>query len=236
MKIYYDCIGKYSSAKKYFELPAFLKDKLNLLIVIHLLTFAVYIIVKLDGWLDQPVNGETVKEFIRHFFALSSRAQDFLSQWSISIFTYQFIHLNWGELLLSISMLWLFGHILQNKLAQSRIILYYFILVTISAIVFNLSHLIFPIYSGPGGRMEGAFGGVLGIMTTTVFFYGKIKFHIFRNLYLQLWQIYALAILLSLEVVYKNNIAYILVYICSIYIGIRYAIALSEGRKQNAVS
>ncbi len=223
MKIYAKAIEQNPRAQPSFEMPIELKTGINLLIILHLLLFILYSISGWTGLLQQPWADGTVDDFIRYYLAASSLPDGFQSHWLSSIFTYQFVHFSKGELLLSISMLWLFGHILQSKLGQIKTLMLYFMFVILSAIVFNLSHLIFPIFSGPGGIMEGAFGGTLGIMTITVFLYGKYRLHLSKNIHFPLWKIYVAALLLSFIFVYKHNIAYILVYVSSIYIATQYA-------------
>ena len=205
------------------KVPAGWKSRINQLIAFHFLVFLIYLVSGRTGLLESPLAGGTVSEFIRHSLDLSSRSQDLRAHWWSSIFTYQFVHFRAGELILSMSMLWLFGHILAGTLGMRRVIRLYFISVTVSAIVFILSHLIFPVFSGPNGVMEGAFGGVLGLMTVTVFLYGRHRLHIGHKLQVPLRTVYLAALFLSLILVYKHNIAYILVYVSAIYAGFRYA-------------
>lgn len=236
MRVFYDLIGTSASPKtgRYFELPVIPKDKINVLVFIHVLAFGVYMALWYGGLFPQFMDQDTLHYYTRDILAVSSRAQDLIFSWTTSLFTYQFIHRNAGELVLSVMMLWLFGHILQKKIGQLRVVAFYFILVILSAIVFNVSHLIFPIFSGPGGIMEGAFGGVLGVMTTAVYFYGRARLRVGKKLRFSVWQIYFAAILLSLVCVYKNNIAYILVYISSVWIGFRYARYIDEKKSNKA--
>ncbi len=198
-------LGQTSQTSTSFEFSTGLRSQLNLLILLHILFF-----VALD-------------DRIYSSLAVSSRSQDWPFNWTTSLFTYQFVYLNVGELLLSVSMLWLFGHILKKRVGQWKVIIFYFALAFISALVFNLSHLVFPIFSGPGGFMEGAFGGVLGVMTAGVMLYGRHRFQMGKYISFRLWQVYSFALLLSFMMVYKNNVAYVLVYACNIYLGIKYA-------------
>lgn len=222
MRIYYDYFRQSPRVKKFFELPVGLKDNINLLIFVHLAAFACFLILGGTSLIGHGFANQAIHDQVRDFLALSSRVQDIPHHWLMGLVTYQFIHFRLGELLLSVSMLWLFGHILQHRIGQYKVILYYFALVVISAIVFNLAHVIFPIFAQPGGILDGAFGGVLGVMTTTVYLYGRLRFRFGKSFQVQLWQIYVAALLLSLVLVCKDNIAYILVYASGIYIGIRY--------------
>lgn len=220
-----------SQTSTFFEFSIGLRSLLNLLILLHILFFAVYCIIDWNGLLALPWSDGTIDDQIHKSLAVSSRAQDWPFNWTTSIFTYQFVHFSTGELLLSISMLWLFGHMLKKRVGQWKVIVFYFALACMSALVFNLSHLVFPIFSGPGGFMEGAFGGVLGVMTAGVMLYGGHRFQFGRHISFYLWQVYSIALLFSFMTVYKNNIAYVLVYACSMYVGIKYARRL-EAKKE----
>lgn len=235
MKTYNSNITQQKSTRteKFFELPTGLSTNINLLIVIHLLFFALYLFSGWKGSSGQYWSDGTLNDFVNYDLTAVYSFQNIKWQWFTSIFTYQFVHFNTGEFLLSISMLWLFGNILRNKIGSRRTILLYFAFVVLSAIVYNLSHWIFPVFSGHKGIMDGAFGSVLGIMTTTVFFYGKYRLRISRNITVVLWQIYVVAILLSLVFVCKQNIAYIIVYASSIFMGIKGAEFIKDSGKQN---
>lgn len=219
---------------KFFELPTGVGTNINLLIVIHLLFFALYLFSGWKGSSGQYWSDGTLNDFVNYDLTGVYSLQHIKWQWFTSIFTYQFVHFNTGEFLLSISMLWLFGNMLRNKIGSGRIILLYFAFVALSAIVYNLSHWIFPVFSGHKGIMDGAFGSVLGIMTTTVFFYGKHQLRIGRNITLVLWQIYVIAIVLSLVFVCKQNIAYIFVYASSIGMGIKSAEFIKDSMQQTS--
>ncbi len=206
-----------------FRVSISLRSRINFLILAHLLLFVLYLAGSQSGLPDQSWLNSTLDDFIKYRLTVSSNLEDIAAQWGVGIFTYQFIHFSGGELLLSVSMLWLFGHILQSKIGTWRVILLYFGFSLLSALLFYASHLVFPIFSGPNTIMYGAFGGVLGVMSTTVFLYGKHRLQLNRRLSPALWQIFAAGLLLSFVLVYENNMAYIIVYIGSIYAGCRYA-------------
>ncbi|HRE52365.1 MAG TPA: rhomboid family intramembrane serine protease [Flavitalea sp.] len=219
-------------ANNRFEFSIGLKSRLNLLILLHTLFFAAYYIIDSNGMLASPLAGGTVGDHLRNTLAVSSRPQAWPFNWTTSVFTYQFVHLDAGELLLSVAMLWLFGHLLKKRAGEKKVVLFYFILSIMSALVFNFSHLVFPIFSGPGGFMEGAFGGALGVMTAGVMLCGNRQFRIGKHIRVNLWQVYFVALLISFMTVYKNNMAYVLVYAFNIYMGIKYARIL-ENRETN---
>jgi len=222
MRIYYDAITSHGPGKKSFRLPVGLQDNINLLILIHLLAVGLFVAFGGTSLIGHGFANEALHDRARDFLALSARVQDIPHHWLTSLFTYQFIHFRLGEVLLSVSMLWIFGHILTRRIGQYRVIVYYFTLVVFSAIVFNIAHILFPIFADPSGILDGAFGGVLGIMTTAVVLYGRLVFSFGRSLRFQLWQLYAAALLASLAVVCKDNMAYLLVYAFGIYCGVAY--------------
>lgn len=236
MKVYNSSITqqvKSTKAEKFFELPTGLSTNINLLIIVHLLFFALYLFSGWKGLLGHYWSDGTLNAFVNYDLTAVYNIHNIKWQWFTSIFTYQFVHFTTGEFILSISMLWLFGNMLRNKIGSLKTILLYFAFVALSAIVFNISHWVFPIFSGPRGIMDGAFGGVLGLMTTTIFFYGKHQLYVNRNITFSLWKIYVVAILLSLIFVYKHNIAYIIVYISSIYMGIKCAEFIKKSHLAN---
>lgn len=221
MKIYLNRIG-YSDKAQNFELPVSIKNPINILISIHILFFILYCILDYTGLLqyllDDPFESG---QFIPSTFALSF----YNSGWQyglLSVFTYQFVHSSVGELLLSTMVLWIFGHILSKQIGANKVVMLYVICVLLSAIVFFLSHVVFTVFSGKS-IIEGAFFGVLGVMTTTLVMYKSYQVRVGSNLFIPLWQVVAAVILLSLLFVYKNNMAYILVYGCSIYTGYHFA-------------
>jgi membrane associated rhomboid family serine protease len=215
--------SKTTIREKSLKLPTGLNTNINFLIVIHMLFFALYLFSGHKDLLSQYWSDGTLNTFVNYEIPATYSLQRVNWQWFTSIFTYQFVHFNAGEFLLSITMLWLFGNLLREKIGSHKTILLYFAFVALSAIVYNLSHLLFPIFSGSRGIMDGAFGGVLGIMTTTLFFYGNHQLRLNSNIKLELWKIYVFALLLSLIFVYKHNIAYIIVYVSSIYMGVKSA-------------
>lgn len=209
--------------KNEFTFSIGLGNKINLLILIHFAFFALYLFSGPNGFLGKYWSDGTLNHFVNYDVPTAYSFRQVQWQSFTSIFTYQFVHLNAGEFLLSISMLWLFGNMLRNKIGSLKTIVLYFSFVGLSAIVYNLSHILFPIFSGPRGLLDGAFSGVLGIMSTTVFFYGRHQFRLGTHIKCELWMVYVVAILLSLFFVYEHNIAYIIVYVSGIYMGVKVA-------------
>ena len=228
MKIYLSIIGKPDSEKA-LEVPFTTNSGINMLITAHVLFFILYFAMRAVGLLDYPVLAGTIGDFVRDFLAIPGRTHTLHSGWISGIFIHQFVHFDPFELLLSTSVLWFFGHILQGLLGQRTVIMLYFVTVVLSATAFILSHYVFEIFSGHGTIMEGAFAGALGVMTTTVIFFRSHQVRVFGKIYFALWQIYAVVLLISLLFLFKPSMAYALVYVSSIWIGGQYAISrLSE--------
>lgn len=62
-------------------------------------------------------------------------------------------------------------------------------------------------------------------MTTTLILYRSCQLRVSKNIFIPLWQLYGIVLLASLVLVYKNNMAYVLVYVSSMYNGLRYAVS-----------
>jgi len=215
MKINYSIAGQDPGLHSAMHLHIGLKSKINLLILVHILLYVLF-----TGF------GQDTTGNLASWLAISSA--DMQARGWANVFTYHFIHLSKAEFLLSMSMLWLFGNMLQEKLGQRKVILLYFLSVTLSGVVFMLSHLIFPVFSGNHGMLDGSFSGVLTIMTIAVLLYKSHKLRIGRKILLPVWQIYLLVLLISFAMVYKHNMAYILIYACSIYIGFKMMLPESD--------
>lgn len=231
MKLYYDYLRHGARKHSCLELPVSLGDNINLLIMVHVAAFAVFVALGGTRLIGSGYADQAIHDHVRNFVALSSGIGDFSHHWLTGLFTYQFVHFRMGEVLLSAAMLWLFGHVLQQRIGQTKVVIYYFVLTLLSAMVFNVAHLLFPVFANPGDILYGAFGGVLGVMTTAVFLYGKRELHIRKSFTIPLWAIYAVGIVWSLATVYKNNLAFILLYAFNIYAGVRYGIYLREASR-----
>lgn len=206
------------------SIPAGLNSKINQLIFAHLLFFLLYAIMGWIGLLEQPLADGTVADFVRTNLALSYRVEEMRAHWWISIFTFHFIHSNFLELVLSMGLLWLFGHILKEQIGEQKVVLFYFACAMLSGIVFMFSHFIFEIFSSGTGVMEGAFSGTLGIMTAALAFNRSSRLHIQGNRFIPLWYVFAFGIAISLMFFYQHNMAYILVFVGNLYAGYRYAL------------
>lgn len=224
MKIQLSLVGRQRAAVL-VEAPLGRGSKINTLIWIHIAFFALYAIPWMFGWLHLPVGDGTIADFIDRFVALPEPG---MAAWPGGIITHQFVHFNPVELLLSIFALWFFGHLLSELVGEQKVIILYFATVLVSALVFVLSHYVFRVFSGHGAIMDGAFAGVLGVMTTTVILFRSHSIRVLGKTFVPLWQIYAAVIVVALALLFKPSIAYIFVYICSISFGIHYALRMLE--------
>lgn len=178
------------------------------------------------GWLSSEFSGSTVNELINNSLALSSEKEALTERWTSALFTYPFIHFELGEFVLSMLMLWIFGHILSQRVGVGRVLFLYALFTILAGIAFNVSHIIFPVFSGLGGTMEGAFAPVLGIMSATAVLMNKRRLYIGSVASISLLQLYAFCLLIGLFVACKNNIAYVMAYLICIYAGLLFAIIL----------
>jgi len=183
-----------------------LKVGLQLLILLHFIVFILPLLI-------------TTQDMSR--YVLSSNLEGVISQWW-SVVTHQFVHTGIDELILSMGALWLFGSMLQKRIGGRRVLKLYFISAIISSAVFILAHLIFPTFAGRNHLMEGAFISVLAIMTATVAICGSKQIHIVGSFSVSLWQLYFAVLAISFISIYQHNIACVLTYSSSIFIGIMY--------------
>jgi membrane associated rhomboid family serine protease len=190
-----------------FAKIAQLKFGIQSLILLHFTVFILPLIIK-------------TQDMSR--YVLSSSPEGVISQWW-SVVTHQFVHTGIDELILSMGALWLFGSILQKRTGGRRVLKLYFISAIISSAVFILAHLIFPTFAGRNHLMEGAFISVLAVMTATVAICGSKQIHIVGSFSVSLLQLYLALVAVSFISTYQHNIACVLTYSSSIFIGIMYA-------------
>src|SRR5690606_19157704 len=134
---------------------------LNILILVHVAFFLLYFVAKWMGWLNVQINESTIGNLVNDFLAIPGNAN--YIGWFTGILIHQFVHISPWEVLLSMSVLGFFGHILQASIGERKVIILYLVTIVLSGIAFVLSHRIFQIFSGHGTIMEGAFAGALGV-------------------------------------------------------------------------
>ncbi len=215
-------IAEDNNKRRIIVIPTGLNSEINLLVFAHLVFFLLYIAAEAVGLLEHPVSEGTVADFIRANLGLSYRIGELSSNWWISIFTFQFVHSDFLELMLSMGILWFFGHILKTHIGERKVVALYFACTVLSGIVFLASRLTFKIFSAGTGMMEGAFSGALGVMTAAVVFAGSSKWQVLGTRLIPLWHTSLIAVVLYLLFFYQHNMAYILVLACSIYTGYKY--------------
>lgn len=197
-------------------------SEINLLIYTHALFFLAYHVISMIGVM--PVGEETFTDFVQRSIALPGPAR--LSvYWLFNVFTYQFVHISLFEFAFSMGVLWFFGHLLSGLIGQRQVIVVYLISVTIAAIAFLGSHIVFRIFSGYGTILEGAFAGAFGVMAATVVFLRPYNLRMASNFRVSFLSLTVIILLISLIVIFKYSMAYVFVYAASIYVGARYASA-----------
>lgn len=226
MKIHLSIAGK-SDSEQTIDMSGW-KSGINVLVLIHTFFFLVFTVIQWAGWLDAPLSDGTIRDFVKEFFVFSRDSKYGPIDWMSAIVVYQFVHVSVVEFLLSMSVLWIFGHILRVLVGEGKVIVLYLVAVIFSGISFVLSHYIFEIFSGHSTIMEGAFAGALGVMTATVVIFRSYHVRFFGTISLALWQIYAAVLLISVALLFKPSMACILAYLSSIWLGCRYAINLTD--------
>ncbi len=226
MKIHLSIAGK-SDSEQTIELSGW-GSGINVLILVHSVFFLVLTAIQWIGWLDASVGEGTVRDFVNDLLVLSGHSKYAPVDWVSAILVHQFVHFSVPEFLLSMGALWIFGHILRALVGEGRVLALYLAAVIFSAIAFVLSHYIFQIFSGHGTIMEGAFTGALGIMTATVVLFRSYQVRLFGVMHIALWQIYGAILLISIALLFKPSMAYILAYLSSVWLGCRYAVILAD--------
>lgn len=207
------------SFEKPFELRFELASKINVLILVHIICFLAFSISQY--FFTRSGNAETFTAFVNTFLVPFYRGQELQSAWWSSVFVYHFIHFSIGELALSLFSLWFFGHILAQKIGEQKVLMLYFISSLLSALIFIASHTVFSIFSGHGS-LEGAFGSVLSIITVALLSHNNGSIRI-RSTTVSLRVVAAIVLIASLIFFYKNNMAYILIYVGNLYAGFFYS-------------
>lgn len=220
MKIHISPINSTEPAKR-VQIPVRWNSEVNILIYIHLFFLLCYLIASHTALIGDELY---LPEFIRHSIALPGASKE-STHWFGNLFTYQFVHSSLVEFILSMSILWFFGHLLAAILGQRRVILLYLVSVVLSALAFLGSHIIFAIFSGNGMIMDGAFPGTLSIMTAAVAFMRDYRLQISKTFAPSFLTIYCIILAISLPFIFKPSMAYIFIYISGIIIGFRYAIS-----------
>lgn len=204
-------------------LPARFNTGINMLILANILVFMTYTILHLTGFY-------AIDEWLHHRLILSSALHEWAPNvWSI--LTCQFVHINTAELLISMSMLWLFGNILQQRIGIKRILLLYLLCSVAAAVTFLLSHTVFPVFSGYHGMFEGSFGAVAGVMTATITLFPRHRIKVGTQYKIPLLYIYAGMVCIGMLFICKHNMAYVLAYIACLYTGFKYGEHIKKQRK-----
>lgn len=220
MKVYIGNID-HEDSEKAVHIPVRWNSEVNLLIYLHGILFLTWLAADLTGILSEPFNEGTLADFVKWSVALPGPSR-LSANWIGNLFTYQFVHFNLAEFVLSMSILWFFGHILASFIGERRVVMLYLITTIVAAVAFLFSHMIFPVFSGDT-IMEGAFAGALAVMTAVVVFLRSYTLRLFQKFSLSFPMIYILILIVSVPVIFKSSMAYVFLYAASICSGVKYA-------------
>lgn len=199
--------------------PVF-KSEINQLILLHGILYLFYTLVR---WLEvQSIMDIGLVSFVHQNLIVYLRIDDIFSFNWFSIFTYQFIHTRFSEILFNMIVLGFAGHLLAKQTSERHVVMLYFVGTFMSAVVFLLSHMVFNVLSG-NAVMMGAQGGTLLVMAAAALHYRTTEVQVF-NIRMVGWKLWILCVLLSFLIHYNNTIAYYFVVTGSTYAGARYAV------------
>lgn len=200
---------------------------INLMIMAHILIFVVYTAATSTGLFEVQVGELTIGDYVQRYLTLTGGEDQTLAGWVSGIAAYQFIHINPWELLVSMSTLWFFGHMLRSRLDEQKVLSLYLVTILVAAIAFVLSYYVFQVFTGRSTVMAGAFSGALGVATAATFLNRTHSIRVGRRM-IPLWRIYVWGVLLPTALILKPSIAYVIVYIISIWVGGRYGQLMSN--------
>lgn len=204
-------------------LPVRFNTGINMLILANILVFMTYTILHLTGFY-------AIDKLLHTRLILSSGIHEWVpNAWSI--LTYQFVHINIAELLISMSMLWLFGNVLQQEIGIKKVLLLYLLCSIAAAVTFLLSHAVLPVFSGYHGMFEGSFGAVAGVMTATITLFPRHCIKTGTHHEVPLVYIYAAVVCIGMLFICKHNMAHVLAYIACLYTGFKYAESIKKQQK-----
>lgn len=199
------------------------RGAINTLVFIHIGFFLLFTIARMMDWMSAPWQEETLSEFVNHFLAISGNAPYSYFGWLSGILIHQFVHTDPLEFMFSVSMFWFFGHLLKARIGERNVIVLYLTTITLSGVVFIISHLVFRVFSGHGTVMDGSFAGALAVMTSAAVLLRPYQVRL-GKMFIPVWQIYAVILPISIALLFKPSIAYVIVYVFSIWSGLRYGI------------
>lgn len=200
------------------------RGAINTLVFIHIGFFLLFTIARMMDWMSAPWQEETLSEFVNHFLAISGNAPYSYFGWLSGILIHQFVHTDPLEFMFSVSMFWFFGHLLKARIGERNVIVLYLTTITLSGVVFIISHLVFRVFSGHGTVMDGSFAGAIAVMTSAVVLLRPYQIRLFGRMFVPLWQVYVIILPSSIALLFKPSIAFVIVYVFSIWFGLQYAI------------
>lgn len=145
-----------------------------------------------------------------------------------SLVTYAFFHASFSHLFWNMVMLYFGGQMFLNLFSTQRFYNVFFLGVLTGGVVFLISYLIFPVFSGDGSSLIGASAGVTAILIFICTYtpYQTVRLFFFN---VKLWQIGVFFILTDLIQIPNGNAGGHLAHIGGGILGFVYARKLKEG-------
>jgi len=122
----------------------------------------------------------------------------------------------------SLGVMWFSGHLLKEYIGERRVVVLYFVIAAVAALMFLFAHIVFPVYSGHHTFMEGALPGALGVFTVTMTVQWRSLVRI-SGIPLPLRAVYAVVLLMAFTILNQHSLASVLMYVCAIWAGLQYA-------------
>ena len=145
-----------------------------------------------------------------------------------TIVTYAFFHASFSHLFWNMIMLYFGGQFFLNLFSNQRFSNVFFLGIMLGGLVFLLSYMLFPVFSGNGASLVGASAGVTAIFIFICTYtpYQEVRVFFFN---VKFWQLGAFFILTDLVQIPNGNAGGHLAHIGGGLLGFLYAKRLQEG-------
>lgn len=221
MKISLDILSP-SHGMKETELPLGWSGLINKIVWVHITLYAIYLLASAFVLVSPGLEDGIVSKFVRDYVALPGAARDRTLPWMVGVITYQFAHRSLPELVVSMVVLLVSGHLLKEHIGERRVFVLYVISAMLSALIFLFAHLMFPVFSGHHTYMEGALPGALGVFTMVVALRGSERIYL-AGAGIRVWVLYAMVLAMAFTAFSQSSIASVLMYLAAIWAGLQYA-------------
>lgn len=195
---------------------------INKIVWIHIALYAAYLLASVFVLLSPGLDEGIVSKFVRDYIALPGTVQERTLPWVVGVVTYQFAHRSLPELVVSMLVLLISGHLLKEHIGERRVIVLYMTSAVLAALIFLFAHLMFPVFSGHHTYMEGALPGALGVFTMVVALQGSGSIRI-AGANIRIWALYVLVLVIAFTAFSQSSIASVLMYLAAIWAGLQYA-------------